>query len=187
MFEIRRRTAGRFLSPGVGSEVLAVQGMPDKWLSANTHRLARFVLAGRVIRAWVVEGAELSLNAVRVLGALLGSVQLQRLAPHSTSLIILAEGGIRMAQRFEGVGSRRSVPEVAPQDEGLLIVVDGSMMVAAVVIDIAQAVQRGRLSDGVVVVVVRPERGPAILAGSVVLAESAGVPAHVIECDGFPY
>ena len=87
------------------------------------------------------EGVELGPDAVGVVGALLCLVQLQRFPPRGAGRIMLAEGGVRVAQPVESVGDFVEVAEVATQGKGLLVVVDGLVVTAGVVVDVAQAVQ----------------------------------------------
>lgn len=62
-------------------------------------------------------------------------VQVQRLQPGRASLRVLAEGRVRVAEVVEGVGGFGGVAEGAEQDESFVVVVDGLVMVAGVVLD----------------------------------------------------
>ena len=90
--------------------------------------------------ARVVEIVELPLDPFGVLGALPGLVQLQRFPPDCLGPLVLAEGGVQVAQPVEGAGDFEGVSEVAEQGEGLLVVADGLVVVASVVLDVGQAV-----------------------------------------------
>jgi len=99
---------------------------------------------------------ELSLYALGVIVAALFPVQLQCLLPHLAGLLVLSEGGVRMAEVVEGVRGLVGVAEGAAQGEGLVVVVEGLLVVAGAVGDEPEAVQGGRFTvDGVVV----PEQG----------------------------
>jgi hypothetical protein len=111
--------------------------------------------------------------------------QLHSLLPGGAGLAVLADGGMGVAEAVEGVGSFREVAEFAEQGDGLLVVVDGSVVVAGLVLDVAEAVERGRHPGGVVGVLVQGQRGSAVDAGGFVLAQAGGVPAHLVERLGF--
>jgi len=87
----------------------------------------------------------------------------------------------------EGVGGFGGVAEGAAQDEGLLVIVDGLLVVAAEVDDVAQAVQSGRFASGIVMLAVQGQGIVAVDVGGVIFAQLGRVPAHFAECVGFPH
>jgi hypothetical protein len=68
-----------------------------------------------VVVAVAVEVVELALYAGGVVVAVLFPVQLQGFKPHGAGLLVLAEGGMGVAERVEGVGGCVGVPVVAEQ------------------------------------------------------------------------
>ncbi|MGH3620640.1 MAG: hypothetical protein ACRDQ5_02470 [Sciscionella sp.] len=87
---------------------------------------------------WPVEGVELVLDALGVVGAVLGPVQLQRLLPHRAGLMVVAEGGVEVSERIEGVRFFVGVAEVAALGEGVLVVVQRLGVVTGVVGEVAR-------------------------------------------------
>ena len=118
---------------------------------------------------------------------MLGLVQLEGLLPGVAGLVVLAEGGVGLAEAVQDVGFAVGVAEVAEQGEGLLVVVQGLGVLAGVVGDVAQAVQRVRLAIAVVVAAAQGQGGLAVGAGLLVAAQPGRVPAHRVEHVGFPH
>lgn len=70
------------------------------------------------------------LDALGVVGAVLGSVQVKCLVPCRAGMVVLAEGNVRVAEIVEGVGDFIGVADVAAQGEVLLVMADGAVVVA---------------------------------------------------------
>jgi hypothetical protein len=100
---------------------------------------------------------------------------------------VLADGGVRVADAVEDVGGFVGVAEAAEQVKGLLVVIDGLLVLSSVVLDVAEAVEHGRLAVGVIVALERGQGGLAVGASEFVLAQPGGGPAHHAERPGFPH
>ena len=103
------------------------------------------------------ERRELPLDALGVGVALLGLVQVQRLSPDGAGFVTPAESGMRVTEVVEGIGGRVGVVERAEHAEGLLVETNGTVVVAGVVLDVAQTVEGGRFGMGVVVMPVQSQ------------------------------
>lgn len=92
------------------------------------------------------ESIELALETAGTLVAPQLPVQLQCSAPGHAGLLVLAEGGMGVAEVVQDVGGVQDVAGVGEQAQGLLVVLDGLPGVALMVGDVAEAVQRRRLT-----------------------------------------
>lgn len=133
----------------------------------------------------VAEFVELSLHSLDVFVAVLFPVQLQCLPPDRACLRVLSEGGVGVARAVEGVRDLVGVVECMALGEGLVVIVDGLLVVTCAVGNEPEAVQSGCLTGGVVVVSMQTEGGKTMVAGGVELAQACGIPAHGVERVGF--
>ena len=86
-----------------------------------------------------------------------------------------------MPELVERVGRFVAVALSPEQNERLLVVVDGLPVMAGVVGNVAQTVQRSRLTNRVVVISVQTESGLAMSLRGGVLAQSGRIPTQVVE------
>jgi hypothetical protein len=120
-----------------------------------------------------VEVVELALYACGVVVAALFLVQLQSFSPCRACLLGVAEGSVRMTEAVEGFDDSVGVSVVAEQGGGVVVMVDGLGVAAAMVVDIAEAVQGVRQVGGVMALV-HIEGSLAVVAGGVVVMFSEG-------------
>lgn len=132
------------------------------------------------------QAVQLSLYSRGVFVASLLLVQLKGFSPHRAGLLVLVESVMGMAEPIEDVGTVVGVTEVAEHGERVVVVADGLLVVAGVVVDVAQGVQGGRFARWVVLALGQGECGLAVGAGAVVVAEAGGALAHQVERGGFP-
>jgi hypothetical protein len=142
------------------------------WWSSSSRRAGNndfddLRTAARVGVGEVVEVVELLLEAFDVGVTALFPVQLQCFPPDRAGLVVLPEGGVGVADVVEGVREPVGVAEGSTQGEGLVIVVDGLLVLAGAVGDESEAVQRVRLARGVGVVSEQGEGGETVVAGGV--------------------
>ena len=130
------------------TRLAAEKGQPSHPLGDDAVRESD--LGALVIRGGEV--VELVPDAVGIVGTVLGLVQGQGLLPAVAGVGGVVEGGVGVAEPIQGVGFQVGVADVAEQGEGLLVVVQGFEVVTAVVGDVAEAVQGGRLPFAFVVV-----------------------------------
>lgn len=148
------------------------------------------VLSASAVRdVLFAESVALSLHLLGFLIPSLLPVQLQRLPPHREGLADMAQGGVGMTEPDEGVGGFSGVVAVAVavavEADGLAVVPDGVMVTAAVVVDVAEAVQGLRPTVYVLLVLEEGEGGLAVPTGGVVLTHARGAPAHGVARVGF--
>ncbi|MBP2330448.1 hypothetical protein JOF56_010833 [Kibdelosporangium banguiense] len=114
--------------------------------------------------------------AFGVLVSSLLAVELERFLPGQTGLPAVTESEVGMGEVVEGVGGLEGVSQVAEQDEGLRVVVDGAVVVAGPVVDPAETVQCGCCAFGVVMVALQGECGLTVGTCSRVIADPGGIP-----------
>lgn len=93
-----------------------------------------------------VEFIELPLNTLGVFQAMLHLVQLKGPLPALAGVVVVAESDVNLSEPVQGSGFRIGVAEVAVPYEGLLVAVQGLVVLVGAVGQVAQAVQRSCLA-----------------------------------------
>ena len=153
-------------------------------------RLRGAAIVGSLVRSGGVvplaEVAKFLLDASGIGVAALFPVELQRFPPHRTSMIVLANGHVRLAQPVKCVGQMGDVAEVAGQDSDLLEVADSLVVVAGLKGNVAQAVQGCRVAS-VAGARAQGQRRQAVAMGQFILAKSSLCIGHLIERASFSF